>query len=210
VTKVLGALVSFRSSVIFSADGAVLTSDSTLRFRQREEVVESFSLSGFEVESVRNAADRGELRPLRRHRFADARTVVAILEGAPAVDHGRLRRDPDETSPQNSCRWRLPSRQSRWRNCPPGRWRPRIMRNKRDVRIACNAPTTFDPLPFGVEAARAYGLVPAAAVERGRQPRRRFADLLIASIAVAEQLPLLTRKADNFLGLDRLISVVEV
>jgi predicted nucleic acid-binding protein len=58
----------------------------------------------------------------------------------------------------------------------------------------------FDPLPFGAEAARAYGLVHAAVVEQGRQPRRRFADLLIASIDVAEQLPLLTRNADNFLG----------
>jgi hypothetical protein len=68
----------------------------------------------------------------------------------------------------------------------------------------------FDPLPFGVNAARAYGLVHAAVVERGRQPTRRFADLLIASIAVAEQLPLLTRNADLFLGLDQLISVVAV
>ena len=52
---------------------------------------------------------------------------------------------------------------------------------------------------------RAYGLVHAAVVERGRQPRRRFADLFIAAIPVAEQLPLLTRNAGDFLGLDRLI-----
>ena len=58
VTNVRGALVSLRWSFIFSADGTVLTSDSTLRFRQREEVVDSLSLSGFEVESVRDAADR--------------------------------------------------------------------------------------------------------------------------------------------------------
>ncbi len=68
----------------------------------------------------------------------------------------------------------------------------------------------FDPLPFGVEAARAYGLVHAAVIEQGRQPRRRFADLLIASVAVAEQLPLLTRNAGDFLGLGQLISVVEI
>ena len=85
-----------------------------------------------------------------------------------------------------------------------------IMRNERDVRIACNAPRRHSILPFGVATARAYGLVHAAVVERGRQPRHRFADLLIASIAVAEQLPLLTRNADDFLGLDQLISVVVV
>ncbi len=68
----------------------------------------------------------------------------------------------------------------------------------------------FDPLPFGVEAARAYGRIYAAVAEQGRQPRRRFADLLIASTALAEHLPLLTRDADDFFGLEGLIAVVEV
>lgn len=68
----------------------------------------------------------------------------------------------------------------------------------------------FDPIPFGVEAARAYGRVHAAVVERGRQPRRRFADLLIASSALAERLPLITRNADDFVGLEGLLTVVEI
>lgn len=68
----------------------------------------------------------------------------------------------------------------------------------------------FDPLPFGLEAARAYGRVYAAVVEQGRQPRRRFADLLIASTALAEQLPLVTRNAEDFVGLERLLTVVEI
>ncbi|HEY5841592.1 MAG TPA: type II toxin-antitoxin system VapC family toxin [Mycobacterium sp.] len=68
----------------------------------------------------------------------------------------------------------------------------------------------FDPIPFGVEAARAYGRVHAAVVERGRQPRRRFADLLIASSALAEQLPLVTRNADDFVGLEGLVTIVEI
>ena len=68
----------------------------------------------------------------------------------------------------------------------------------------------FDPIPFGVEAARAYGRVHAAVVERGRQPRRRFADLLIASSALAERLPLVTRNADDFIGLEGLITIVEI
>ncbi len=44
----------------------------------------------------------------------------------------------------------------------------------------------------------------------GRQPRRRFADLLIASIAMAEGLPLLTRNAEDFAGLDEIVLVVPV
>lgn len=72
------------------------------------------------------------------------------------------------------------------------------------------AEAVFDPLPFDVEAARAYGRVYAAVIEQGRKPRRRFADLLIASTALAMQLPLLTRNADDFLGLEQLITVVEV
>lgn len=68
----------------------------------------------------------------------------------------------------------------------------------------------FDPLPFDVEAARAFGRVQAAVLQRGCQPRRRFADLLIAATALAEELPLVTRNADDFVGLERLITVVEV
>ena len=68
----------------------------------------------------------------------------------------------------------------------------------------------FDPLPFDVEAARAYGRVYAAVVEQGRKPRRRFADLLIASTALAAQLPLVTRNAEDFIGLERLLTIVEV
>jgi predicted nucleic acid-binding protein len=52
--------------------------------------------------------------------------------------------------------------------------------------------------------------IEAAVVEQGRQPPRRFADLLIASIALAEQLPLTTRKVDDFVGLEELITVVAV
>lgn len=72
------------------------------------------------------------------------------------------------------------------------------------------AEAAFDPLPFGVEAARAYGRVYAAVLDTGRKPRGRFADLLIAAVALAEGLPLLTRNAADFVGLDRLIDIVEV
>lgn len=58
LTRVSGSLVSFRQSFVFEADGAVLTSDSTLRFRDRDEVADSLRAAGFVVEEVRDASDR--------------------------------------------------------------------------------------------------------------------------------------------------------
>jgi predicted nucleic acid-binding protein len=72
------------------------------------------------------------------------------------------------------------------------------------------AEATFDPLPFDTEAARAYGRVYAAVRVHGRRPRRRFADLLIAAVAHANALPLVTRNATDFAGLNSLIDVVEI
>jgi predicted nucleic acid-binding protein len=72
------------------------------------------------------------------------------------------------------------------------------------------AESTFDPLPFDAEAARAYGVIYAAVVAAGRKPRKRLADLLIASVAVANQLPLVTRNADDFAGLDAQLVVIAV
>ncbi|GAA4590131.1 SAM-dependent methyltransferase [Actinoplanes octamycinicus] len=51
-------LVSFRYEYRFLADGAVLTSDSTLCFRSREEIEESLAGAGFDVLEVRDAPDR--------------------------------------------------------------------------------------------------------------------------------------------------------
>ena len=58
VTDVRGDLVSFRSVFIFETDGAVMTSNSTLRFRRRERVAESLTSAGFMLEDVRDAPDR--------------------------------------------------------------------------------------------------------------------------------------------------------
>ncbi len=68
----------------------------------------------------------------------------------------------------------------------------------------------FDPIPFDVEAARVYGRVTAAVIAAGRKPRRRALDLMIASIAIAEGLPLYTTNPDDFVGLERLMTVVPV
>jgi predicted nucleic acid-binding protein len=65
-------------------------------------------------------------------------------------------------------------------------------------------------LPLDIEAARAYGRVYAAVVAHGRNPRRRVADLLIAAVAVADGLPLVTRNAANFAGLSDLLTVIEI
>jgi len=50
--------VSFRTTFVFASDGAVFTSDSTLRFRERDEVIESLHNAGFVVRGVRDAPDR--------------------------------------------------------------------------------------------------------------------------------------------------------
>jgi SAM-dependent methyltransferase len=55
---VSGDLVSFRSTFVFEADGAVLTSDSTLRFRHRDELTASLTAAGYLVDEVRQAPDR--------------------------------------------------------------------------------------------------------------------------------------------------------
>ena len=70
--------------------------------------------------------------------------------------------------------------------------------------------STFDPIPFGIEAARAFGRIYSAVVDAGRKPRRRMADLLIASVALAEDLPLVTRNPDDFLGLEGLVTIIAV
>ncbi|MFG3003488.1 class I SAM-dependent methyltransferase [Streptomyces calvus] len=58
VTDVDGPLVTFRTTYVFAADGAVLTSDSTLRFRGREEAEADLAAHGFTVDDVRDAPDR--------------------------------------------------------------------------------------------------------------------------------------------------------
>lgn len=50
--------MTFRWTYVFAADGQVLTSDSTLRFRERQEVEADLAAEGFEVVEVRDAPDR--------------------------------------------------------------------------------------------------------------------------------------------------------
>ncbi len=80
----------------------------------------------------------------------------------------------------------------------------------RRLDVLQRAEHEFDPIPFGVQAARVYGRVSAAVVAAGRTPRRWTADLMIASIAIAEELPLFTTNPDDFTGLKELLPVVAV
>ncbi|MGH7912895.1 MAG: class I SAM-dependent methyltransferase [Candidatus Dormibacteraceae bacterium] len=58
VTDVTGPLVTFQGMYVFAEDGAVLTSWSTLRFRERDEIEASLHAHGYLVEEVRDAPDR--------------------------------------------------------------------------------------------------------------------------------------------------------
>jgi predicted nucleic acid-binding protein len=73
------------------------------------------------------------------------------------------------------------------------------------------AEAIFDPLPFDIEAARAYGRIYAAVATTGRKARgARAVDLLIAATACALGLPLFTRNPVDFKDLDKLVEIVAV
>lgn len=73
-----------------------------------------------------------------------------------------------------------------------------VQRARRQDRLQ-RTEATFDPLPFDVAAARAFGRIYAAVISAGRKARGpRAVDLLIAATALAAGLPLYTRNPDDF------------
>ncbi|MEE1937990.1 type II toxin-antitoxin system VapC family toxin [Streptomyces sp. TRM 70361] len=70
------------------------------------------------------------------------------------------------------------------------------------------AVADFEPLPFDSDAAARYGTLVSLVIDTGRDPRPRRMDLMIAAIASSRGLPLFTRNADDFKGLDRSLHVV--
>lgn len=72
------------------------------------------------------------------------------------------------------------------------------------------AATTWDALPFDSEAARAYGRIFSATRSAGRSSRARIADLLIASTAAANGLPLYTRNPSDFASFETIITVIRL
>jgi SAM-dependent methyltransferase len=51
-------LVRFRGTYVFHRDGKVLTADSALRFRERDEVETDLAAAGYDLQDVRDAPDR--------------------------------------------------------------------------------------------------------------------------------------------------------
>lgn len=72
-------------------------------------------------------------------------------------------------------------------------WAQRIFRN---------------PLPFDQDSAQTFGAVHLLVQESGRKPRKYQADLMIASIAIRNQLPLYTRNPKDFEPVAPLLEVI--
>ncbi len=62
----------------------------------------------------------------------------------------------------------------------------------------------FDPLPFDTPAARALGRLAASLRRGGRDVRPRALDVMIAAVAVANELPLYTCNPSDFVGISEL------
>ena len=71
-----GELVAFESPNVFEADGSVIISRSTLRFRSQAAIEASLVASGFVVDEVRDAPDR------------PGRELVFIALRSPPPPHG--------------------------------------------------------------------------------------------------------------------------
>ncbi|MEU3977487.1 type II toxin-antitoxin system VapC family toxin [Streptomyces rhizosphaericola] len=72
------------------------------------------------------------------------------------------------------------------------------------------AVADFEPLPFDADAAARYGTLVTLVLAARRDPRPRRLDLMIAAIASVRELPLYTRNADDFKGLESAVTVVAV
>lgn len=72
------------------------------------------------------------------------------------------------------------------------------------------AVADFDPLPFDGDAASRYGSLVSLTLAADRNPRPRRLDLMIAAIASVRGLPLFTRNADDFKGLEDAVTLVAV
>ncbi len=68
----------------------------------------------------------------------------------------------------------------------------------------------MEVLAFDLAAARIYGTLAALVRHAGRSPRPRRMDLQIAATAASHGLPLLTRNAADFAGLERVLDVIAV
>jgi predicted nucleic acid-binding protein len=65
----------------------------------------------------------------------------------------------------------------------------------------------FQPISIDAAVSRAYATVAHTVKLAGRQPRARVMDLWIAATALVHNLPLYTRNAEDFAGLEELLDV---
>ena len=72
------------------------------------------------------------------------------------------------------------------------------------------ALTEFTPLKFDDEAAARYGTLVTLTIAANRDPKPRRLDLMIAAVASASGLPLYTRNAADFKGLESMLEMVAV
>jgi tRNA(fMet)-specific endonuclease VapC len=84
-----------------------------------------------------------------------------------------------------------------------------LIADEQDERVARQAhlqqaESDFDPLPFDVNAARAFGRVAASLRRSGRKASARTYDAMIAATALANDLPLYTCNPADFSGIDEL------
>lgn len=68
----------------------------------------------------------------------------------------------------------------------------------------------FEVLPFDKAAAKLYGVLATLVRQSGRDPRPRRLDLQIAATAAVHSLPVVTRNAKDFAGLERAVQVITV
>ncbi len=66
------------------------------------------------------------------------------------------------------------------------------------------AEADFDPLPFDVAAARAFGQVAASLRRSGRKTSARSYDAMIAAVAIANGLAVYTANPTDFTGIEGL------
>jgi predicted nucleic acid-binding protein len=69
---------------------------------------------------------------------------------------------------------------------------------------------TFDPIPFDAASARIYGALCANVRAIGRDPKPRRFDILIAAVAVALGIPLITRNETDFRGIHSALRIITV
>lgn len=77
----------------------------------------------------------------------------------------------------------------------------------RRMEVLQRVESEFDPIPFDAPAARVFGRLSGAVAQQGRSHRRRVADLMIASVAVVNDLPLYTTNPSDFDGLGGIVEL---